>query len=96
MQESLHTHLPEVDIVVPEGTYLVWVDFNRLGISSRDLKAKLFQEARVYLDDGDMFGPEGTGFARFNIACPRSILAEALERIAGVLGPFTSPGPSSS
>ncbi|HUF39745.1 MAG TPA: hypothetical protein VMN57_14565 [Anaerolineales bacterium] len=43
---------------------------------------RLLSEARDYLDDGSIFGPEGDSFARFNIACPRAILAEALERIA--------------
>jgi cystathionine beta-lyase len=45
------------------------------------LKRLLLNEARVFLDDGFIFGPEGEGFERINIACPRSILVEALERI---------------
>jgi cystathionine beta-lyase len=41
----------------------------------------MFEQARVYLDEGFIFGPEGDGFERINIACPRSILVEALDRI---------------
>ncbi len=44
------------------------------------------QQARVYLDEGELFGPEGEGFERFNLACPRSILVDALERIRTAVG----------
>ncbi len=81
MVDYLAEHLPQVTVIPPEGTYLVWCDFRRLGLSPADRKALMMQKARVYLDEGEMFGPEGTGFERFNIACPRSILVEALERI---------------
>ncbi len=73
--------MPQVTITPPEGTYLLWCDFNQLGLSSKARKALLLEQARVYLDEGELFGPEGEGFERFNLACPRSILAEALERI---------------
>jgi cystathionine beta-lyase len=81
----LGEHLPAVRVVEPEGTYLVWVDFRPLGVGRQFCRDRLMTEARVYLDDGSLFGPEGEGFARFNIACPRGILAEALERIVRCL-----------
>ena len=81
LHDFLGEQLPEVRITEPEGTYLVWVDFRPLGVEEQFCRDRLMDEARVYLDDGALFGPEGEGFARFNIACPRSILAEALERI---------------
>ena len=65
----------------PEGTYLVWIDFRALGLEPEARKSMMMDVAKVYLDEGEMFGPEGQGFERFNIACPRSILEEALERI---------------
>jgi cystathionine beta-lyase len=68
-------------VVRPEGTYLVWLDCRRLGLDTWELKRLILNEARVYLDEGFLFGPEGEGFERINIACPRSILAEALDRI---------------
>ncbi|MFA9405883.1 MAG: MalY/PatB family protein [Anaerolineales bacterium] len=81
MAAYIAEHLPQVTITPPEGTYLIWCDFSKLGLSSEARKALLMDQARVYLDEGELFGPEGEGFERFNLACPRSILAEALERI---------------
>jgi cystathionine beta-lyase len=57
------------------------VDFRNLGLDPDSRKTMLMEDARVYLKEGEMFGPEGEGFERFNIACPRSILEDALERI---------------
>ena len=79
-------HLPQLRVVAPEGTYLVWVDCRGLGLTPAGLKQRFMEQARVYLNEGEMFGPEGEGFVRLNIACPRSTLAEALERIRAALG----------
>jgi cystathionine beta-lyase len=57
-----------------------------LGLGKWELKKLMLKEAGVYLDEGFIFGPEGEGFERINIACPRSILAEALERIRNAIG----------
>ena len=73
--------LPGIPVIETEGTYLVWVDFTSLGLDKDALQRLMMEEARVFLDEGFIFGPEGEGFERINIACPRSILAEALERI---------------
>ncbi len=81
MVDYLAEHLPQLKVVPPEGTYLVWVDCRALGLDPQARKALMMGEAKVFLDEGEMFGPEGEGFERFNIACPRSILAEALDRI---------------
>jgi cystathionine beta-lyase len=56
-----------------------------LGLDKWELKDLMLRGARVYLDEGFIFGPEGKGFERMNIACPRSILAEALERIKNAI-----------
>jgi len=81
MENFFSEHLPEIKIVHPEGTYLVWVDFSALGLD-RDARKKIFlEEAQLSLDEGELFGEEGQGFERFNIACPRAILVEALERV---------------
>ncbi len=81
LQSYLAKHIPQIDVVQPEGTYLVWLDCRRLGLDKESLKELMLKKARVYLDEGYLFGPEGDGFERINIACPRSILSEALERI---------------
>jgi len=74
-------HLPGVKVIEPEATYLVWLDFRDLGLGWRELKNLMQAEARVALDEGYVFGDEGRGFERLNIACPRSILRECLERM---------------
>lgn len=85
LQDYVAQHLPQIDVVAPEGTYLVWLDCRRLGLDKDALERLMLHEARLFLDEGYIFGPEGEGFERLNIACPRSILAEALARIKGAL-----------
>jgi cystathionine beta-lyase len=74
-------NIPELDVIRPEGTYLVWFDCRKLQLEKMELRRLMFEQARVYLDDGFIFGPEGEGFERINIACPRKVLVEALDRI---------------
>lgn len=74
-------NIPQIDVIQPEGTYLVWLDCRKLQLERMDLKRLMLEQAKVYLDDGFIFGPEGDGFERINIACPRKILVEALDRI---------------
>lgn len=81
LESFFRERLPGIPVIETEGTYLVWVDFTSLGLDKVALQHLMMEEARVFLDEGYIFGPEGEGFERINIACPRSILAEALERI---------------
>jgi cystathionine beta-lyase len=78
-------NIPQVKVIQPEGTYLVWLDFRKLNLEKMELKQLMYEQAKVYLDEGFIFGPEGEGFERINIACPRSILVEALDRIRQVV-----------
>jgi cystathionine beta-lyase len=71
----------KIKVIKPEGTYLIWLDCRQLGLDNAGLRRFMRVKARVGLDDGYLFGPAGAGFQRINIACPRSILAEALQRI---------------
>ncbi len=82
LEDFIAREIPAIHVVPPEGTYLVWLDCRGLGMDSTELAAFMRQQAKVALDDGDMFGVEGAGYERINIACPRAMLAEALERIA--------------
>lgn len=75
-------NIPGVKVTEPEGTYLVWLDFRELIPDSKELTRILFDVAKVALFEGFLFGKGGSGFERLNLACPRSILEEALERIA--------------
>lgn len=80
MQEFCREHLPEYPITLLEGTYLVLMDCRRLGISSKELEQRLLAEAGLWLNAGIMYGAEGEGFMRWNIACPQTTLAEGLRR----------------
>lgn len=85
-RDYLQTHLPHARLVEPEGTYLLWVDFRAYGLSHDDLTCRIVDKAGLWLDDGSIFGPAGDGFQRFNIACPRSVLQEALGRLGRAFG----------
>jgi cystathionine beta-lyase len=81
LEEFLKTNIPQIKMIKPEGTFLVWLDFSTLGISHNQLEDFLLDKAKVALDDGAKFGKGGEGFQRINIACPRSTLSKALTRI---------------
>ncbi len=76
-------HLPQLEVARLEGTYLVWVDCRRLGMTSDELCRRLLSDCGLWLNEGTMYGDAGEGFVRINIACPRSRLIEALDRLAG-------------
>jgi cystathionine beta-lyase len=73
--------IPQIKVIRPEGTYLVWLDCRGLGMAPQELRDFMRNKAKVGLDDGFLFGPNGAGFQRINIACPRATLSEALKRI---------------
>ena len=73
--------IPEIKVIRPQGTYLLWLDCRALGLDDRALHNFMREKARVGFDDGFIFGSGGSGFQRMNIACPRPILNEALRRI---------------
>jgi cysteine-S-conjugate beta-lyase len=82
LKDFISKHIPRIAVIEPEGTYLVWLDFRALSLDNKSLKQLMLDKARVALDDGFIFGsPEGDGFMRINIACPRATLAKALQRI---------------
>ncbi|MEI7639241.1 MAG: PatB family C-S lyase [Syntrophus sp. (in: bacteria)] len=82
VMDFMEREIPKIKPIRPEGTYLVWLDCRELGMTTEALKAFMIGRARVGLNDGPMFGTGGEGFQRMNIACPRSVLNEALARIA--------------
>ena len=77
--------LPKARLIEPEGTYLLWLDFSAYGYSDSELDDLIVNKAKVWLDRGTMFGSEGDNYQRINIATPRALLQEALERIAGAV-----------
>jgi cystathionine beta-lyase len=86
MKHFLDKELQPAKFVVPQGSYLAWVDFRAYGYEDKELARILLEEANVLLESGTMFGPEGSGFQRINVACPRSVLARGLKRISTALG----------
>lgn len=77
----LAERLPGIRLVEPEGTYLLWLDCTGLGLTEEALEDLIVNRARLWLDPGSIFGPEGAGFERINIACPRSTLEQALQQL---------------
>lgn len=82
VRDFVAKNLPKARLIEPEGTYLLWLDFSAYGYSDSELDDIIVNKAKVWLDRGTMFGIEGEGYQRINIATPRPILQEALERIA--------------
>ena len=80
-REFLAMRLPKIKLVEPEGTYLLWLDFSACHLTQSALDERIVNGAGLWLDSGTLFGPEGEGFQRMNIACPRATLSEALERL---------------
>lgn len=77
----LEDNLPEIKLIEPDGTYLIWLDFRELGLSEQEREELIVKKAGLWLDSGAMFGSIGEGFERINIACPRSIIMEALSKL---------------
>ena len=80
MAEFCRRELSEFPITRLEGTYLVWMDCSSLGMPSDALEHALLEDARLWLNAGTMYGAEGEGYMRWNIACPRSVMLDGLNR----------------
>ena len=85
VREFIKDKLPNVKLIEPEGTYLIWLDFSKLGISDNKLNDIILNIAKLWLDEGNIFGEIGKYFERINIATPLSILKDALERLYNAL-----------
>ncbi|MHC0036345.1 MalY/PatB family protein [Pseudoneobacillus sp. C159] len=81
VKDFLAKNLPKVKVRIPEGTYVMWLDFSGYGITPEEVHDRIYNQANVILEDGKMFGEEGQHFQRICIPSPRSIIKEALERI---------------
>lgn len=81
VREYLEKEIPQVKLIEPEGTYLIWLDFRALGLEGQQLEDLIIHRAKLWLDSGSIFGNVGQGFQRINIATNRSVLKEALEKI---------------
>ena len=82
MRDFLAEHMPQVKVTIPEGTYIAWLDFSGYGLDPKEVHDRIYNRANVVLEDGSMFGEEGSDFQRICTPSPRPILQEALQRIA--------------
>ncbi len=78
-------HMPQLNVLPLEGTFLAWIDCRALGLDKDALETLMFEKAGLYFDEGYIFGEEGEGFERINLACPRAIVERALTRMAKVI-----------
>ena len=81
VDKFLKEKLPKIKLVYPEGTYLLWLDFNELNLKDDEIENLLLNEAKLWLDNGKMFGKTGKGFQRINVAVPKERLKQALENL---------------
>lgn len=77
----LKEKLPKIKLIYPEGTYLLWLDFNELNLADDEIESLMLNKAKIWLDSGKMFGNAGNGFQRLNIALPRRKLKWAMEQL---------------
>lgn len=80
MKDFCKEYLPDFPITILEGTYLVWMDCRTLHKTSKELEQLLLKDAKLRLNEGTMYGAEGEGYLRWNIACPRPLLIKGLKR----------------
>lgn len=85
VRSYLKEKLPKARLIEPEGTFLLWIDFSAYGLTDSELDNLIVNKAKVWLDRGTMFGAEGDGYQRINIATPQALLKEAIDRISRAL-----------
>ena len=81
VRSYLLRNLPQIHLIESEGTYLLWLDFRALGMTEAQRTDLIEKKAHLWLDSGAMFGVDGEGFERINIACPRATLKQALDQL---------------
>lgn len=81
VQQFLAEHLPQIRVIEPQGTYLLWLDCSGLGLSAPELEDLILHRANIWPDIGTKFGEKTGQFIRMALACPRSVLQEAMERL---------------
>ncbi|MHC1719797.1 MAG: MalY/PatB family protein [Clostridiaceae bacterium] len=81
IKDFIAENLPQLKMIETQGTYLVWIDCSALGLSDKELEKLIKEKAKLYLDEGYIFGKSGSGFERINAACPRALLEESMNRL---------------
>ena len=81
----LKKNIPQLKVIRPESTFLIWIDCRELGMKATELKDFFFNKAKIAINEGSMFGVGGEGFVRLNIGCPRSVVQKALNQLKEAL-----------
>lgn len=81
LRNYLKDNIPQIKLIEPEGTYLIWLDFRAFNLTDEQLEDLIINKAKLWLDSGAIFGDDGKGYQRINIACPRVTLEKALEQL---------------
>ena len=82
VDQFLQQHTPCIKALRPEASYLIWLDAREMKLTQEELNRFFVDKARLAVNDGAMFGPEGTGFMRINVGTPRSIVEQAMHQLA--------------
>lgn len=77
----LKENIPQIKAIIPEASFLIWLDCSQLGLSQKELVSLFINDAKLALNDGVMFGGGGEGFMRMNVGTARSVLAKALDNL---------------
>ena len=77
----LQQNIPQIKVVIPEASFLIWLDCRELNLSQKELQNLFIQKAKLALNSGTMFGAEGKGFMRLNVGCPQSVIKKALDNL---------------
>lgn len=85
VEDFCREHMPQIHPIRPQASFLIWLDCRTLGLSQRQLTSLFIDKAGLALNDGATFGPEGTGYMRFNIGFPRKLIFDALTRLRNQL-----------
>ncbi len=82
VEKFLKENMPKVKVVKPEGTYVMWMDFRNYGLSTEEVRKRIYTDANVILESGSIFGEEGSGYERICVPSPRPLIEKAMKRIA--------------
>ncbi len=88
VRSFLAAHFPQIKVFPLEGTYLLWMDWRGLGVDYKELERINREEAFLFFDEGHIFGAQGQGYERWNLACPTACVQAALERMKAVYSKY--------
>lgn len=81
VDKYLQKNIPQIKVVMPEASFLIWIDCRELNLTQKELENLFIHKAKLGLNSGKIFGKEGEGFMRLNVGCPRSTIEKALDNL---------------